>query len=90
MGVLYLLFCWTFIPGLIALFEFIGLILMSEEDFNLKFNGAMAGGPAMGADRNATANSSAMALGRLKTLYDDGVITAEEYEEKRRKLLDSI
>jgi len=85
MGVLYLLFCWTFIPSLVALFEFIGLILMSEEDFNRKFNGV-----AVVEGQKESVKDSAAALGELKKLYDSGVITAEEYEEKRRKLLDSI
>ena len=37
-GVLYLLFFWTYIPALIAFFESIGLLLMSEEQFNLRYN----------------------------------------------------
>ena len=30
------------------------------------------------------------AFSNLKKLYDDGVLTAEEYEEKRKKLLKDI
>ena len=37
-GILYLLFFWTYIPALIAFFECIGLVMMSEEQFNLKYN----------------------------------------------------
>jgi len=36
-GILYLLFCWTFIPAIIAIIEFIFLIVMSDEKFNLKY-----------------------------------------------------
>lgn len=32
-GVLYLLFCWTFIPTLIAFFEAIGYLLTSDDDW---------------------------------------------------------
>ena len=32
-GLLYLLFCWTFIRGLIALFEAIRWLCMSNESF---------------------------------------------------------
>jgi TM2 domain-containing membrane protein YozV len=39
-GVFYVLFCWTLIPGIIALFELIGLCCMGERDFNAKYNGA--------------------------------------------------
>lgn len=37
-GVVYLLFCWTFIPAIIAFIEMIILICMSEQDFNAKYN----------------------------------------------------
>ncbi|MCL9804486.1 TM2 domain-containing protein [Flavobacterium amniphilum] len=37
-GILYLIFCWTFIPALLAFFEFFGLLLMSESSFNMKYN----------------------------------------------------
>jgi len=32
-GAFYLLFCWTFIPALIAFFDFLGLIMMTDESF---------------------------------------------------------
>jgi len=38
-GFLYLLFSWTFVPALIALFDFIGFIFMSTQKFNRKYNG---------------------------------------------------
>ncbi|WP_027383388.1 TM2 domain-containing protein [Epilithonimonas caeni] len=38
LGLLYLLFCWTFIPALIALFDFFIFIFMSEDNFNYKYN----------------------------------------------------
>jgi hypothetical protein len=51
---------------------------MSEDEFSRKFNG--------GASYSATSvKDSTSALSDLKRLYDEGVITAEEYEEKRRK-----
>ena len=35
-GILYLVFCWTYIPGIIALIEGIMLITQSDEDFDVK------------------------------------------------------
>lgn len=35
-GILYLVFCWTYIPCIIALIEGIMLITQSDEDFNVK------------------------------------------------------
>ena len=33
-GILYLLFCWTVIPSIIAFIEFVLLLIMSDEEFN--------------------------------------------------------
>lgn len=37
-GVLSLIFCWTWIPSIIALIQFIMLLSMSTEEFNRKYN----------------------------------------------------
>lgn len=37
-GIVYLLFCWTFIPGIIAFVEFILLLVMDQRDFDRRFN----------------------------------------------------
>ena len=37
MGIVYLLFCWTFIPAIIAFIEFIILLVMSDDEFNRKY-----------------------------------------------------
>ena len=37
LGILYLLFFWTFIPSIIAFVEFILLLTMSDDTFNLKY-----------------------------------------------------
>lgn len=37
MGLLYLLFCWTFIPALAALIEFILFLTMSDDTFAAKY-----------------------------------------------------
>jgi len=42
-GISYILFCWTLIPALIAFFEFFGLLFMSENAFNLKYNNQLLG-----------------------------------------------
>lgn len=36
-GLFYLVFFWTFIPALIAFIEFIILLCMSDEAFNIRF-----------------------------------------------------
>ena len=37
-GILYLIFCWTFVPAIIAFIEAIIFLCMSEADFNRKYN----------------------------------------------------
>lgn len=37
LGLLYLFFCWTFIPSLVAFIEFILLLTMSDAVFNQKY-----------------------------------------------------
>ena len=38
MGILYLIFCWTFVPAIIALIEGIIFLTTSDADFNGKYN----------------------------------------------------
>lgn len=95
-GIVYLLFSWTLIPSVIAFFEFLGLCFMSDREFDARFNyfanpntldrsSSQAVMPPMRSTKDATAT-----LYELKKLYEDGIITAEEYEVKRRKMLDDI
>lgn len=37
-GVVYLLFCWTCIPAIVALIEGILFLMCSESEFNKKYN----------------------------------------------------
>lgn len=39
MGILYLLFCWTLIPSIVAFFEGIILLVMSDDRFAAKYPG---------------------------------------------------
>lgn len=37
LGILYLLFCWTFIPSVLGFIDAVLLLIMSDEDFNVKY-----------------------------------------------------
>ncbi len=37
-GIIYLVFFWTYIPAIVAIFEFFGFYFMSDREFNNKFN----------------------------------------------------
>ncbi|HSN90894.1 MAG TPA: TM2 domain-containing protein [Anaeromyxobacteraceae bacterium] len=43
-GIVYLLFFWTLLPGLVALVEFVLLLVMPEEKFQAKYGGGGGGG----------------------------------------------
>ncbi len=90
-GFMYLIFSWTFIPTILAFFDFLGLAFMTEQKFNRQFNGVAEAPRVFVANSHRESSKDiAATLGELKKLFDSGVITAEEYEIKRRKLLDSI
>lgn len=90
-GILYLTFFWTGIPAVIGFFECIGLLVMSEAAFNAKYNPKLGGtAPVSLAYSSESSKDKASTLRELKNLYEADIITAEEYEEKRRKILDSM
>ncbi|MFN3925786.1 MAG: NINE protein [Pseudanabaenaceae cyanobacterium] len=70
------------IAGIQIIFDFFVLLFMSDAEFDRKYN--MAGGTGR---ITTSAQDATRALADLKKLYDDGVITAEEYEQKRQSLL---
>ena len=37
-GIIYLLFCWTAIPGIIEIVDCVLFLLMDEQKFNNKYN----------------------------------------------------
>ncbi len=45
-AILYLVFCWTFIPGIIAFVDFIVWIIQSDEEFDAKYNNLNYNKPA--------------------------------------------
>jgi TM2 domain-containing membrane protein YozV len=77
LGFLYLIFFWTFIPAIIAFIDFIIFLTMSDEKFNEKYNAGNAMPSMAGVDN----------LDKLHSLKEKGVITAEEFETQKRRLL---
>lgn len=107
-GIIYLLFCWTGIPGIIALIEGIILLSMSDDEFNKKYNTTEASSQNVtvqndkscyDADDNQTADiqndavaqptppSIAEILIGYKQLLDNNVITQEEFDALKHKVL---
>jgi len=82
MGILYLLFCWTFIPAIVGLVEGILYLTMSDADFNARYNPGLV--PA------ASTSDLVRELRDLDELRQSGILSEEEFQAKKRKLVDRI
>ena len=94
-GILYFVFSWTCIPAIFAFFDFLGLCFMSDREFATIYNynggsNTLQQGSSYPVNPSKSTKEATSTLYELKKLYDDGIITAEEYEVKRRKMLDDI
>lgn len=92
-GILYLLFFWSALPGLVSFIEGILYLLMSEKDFNYKYNyGEM--------ERNLYEMSSLQhdldksdrkevleQLEQLNRLRISGALSEAEYQAQKRNLM---
>jgi Predicted membrane protein len=94
-GILYLLFCWTFIPAFIAFIEAIIYFAMSDVAFNAKYNAGQS--LVSGQPQNIVvnvANSASTGNGdratKLKELHDlrqAGALTEDEFQSEKQRLL---
>jgi TM2 domain-containing membrane protein YozV len=103
MGLLYFLFCWTFIPACVAFIEAIVLFTMNESTFNARFNASYMPMRAVALPvqqpQNIVVNVANTASGggattdvaaRLKSLHElklSGALTEEEFTVEKKKLL---
>lgn len=88
-GVIYLFTLGIF--GIGALVDFVVLLFMSENDFNLKYNQTFGGNTAVNQtlQNNINIGQSETDLDKLKKMADlnkDGIISDEELAEYKRKL----
>lgn len=103
-GLLYLFFCWTLIPAMIAFIEFFVYIFMSEQEFNRRYNAAALAahhGNQMG--QNVTINfgqdhpmaqrspqrSITAEIKELKELHVAGALTDAEFAAQKQRVLNS-
>ena len=63
-GILYLIFCWTWVPAIISFFEAISLLTYTEKSFNEKFNAGAISQELM----NTTQMLNNQSLQQLQTL----------------------
>lgn len=80
-GVIRLIFSFTLIPAIIAVFDFFILIMMSESEFNQKYNNM----PYTPEGQQQKFNAEEIA--KLYELKEKGIISAEEFELKKKAML---
>ncbi len=93
LGLLYLLFCWTLIPTLIAIIDIIVFIFTSQHAFDSKYNKVLIGL----LNQKSTVNihteikpNLRTLLNEIENLKNDGLITEYEYQIKRSILMKSL
>jgi len=105
LGLLYLIFCWTFIPAIVGFVEGILLLLMSKKDFDLDYNPlsvdqfrqlAMAQAarspqaPSAASQLQAQPSMSRIeTLQALQKLRESGALSEAEFESEKKMLLSS-
>ena len=84
-GIVSIVFCWTGIPGIIGLVEGIIMLTQTDQEFQQKYN--LESVESTASAFGGTSVSKADELRKYRDLYDDGAITLEEYEQKKKDLL---
>lgn len=87
-GILYLLFFWTFIPSILGLIDAIKLFMMSNEDFDFKYNKKYVSfyNSSSKPRYDETDSNIVKDIKSLFDLKEKGAITEEEYLEKKNEL----
>lgn len=87
-GFVYLIFCWTLIPALIAFIDFIVFLSMSEFTFNAKYNRTITVN-VQNQQQIQPQNKPSIAaeLERLTKLREQNLINDHDLELAKAKLL---
>jgi TM2 domain-containing membrane protein YozV len=93
MGILYLLFFWTFIPALVSIFEGISYLTQTEDAFNITYNPSITPPHVLAAQqkeldflhkKKLLVVEEAMIM--LQSDLNSGKITPEIYDIRKRQL----
>lgn len=92
-AIFYAIFFFTGIPGLIGFFQAIGYLMMSQEEFDARYNSHLMGMPPQhliggtGVFHQSSSNSYLEKLETLNRLRRIGAITEEEFQIEKAKIL---
>lgn len=103
LGIFYLLFCWTFLPGFIAFIEGVLFLVMDDEEFDYKYNfryeadredqqrakKSYASRRKIPKDMEENVGKISIAdeIEKLHTLMVKGIISEHEFAERKDRLL---
>lgn len=89
-GIIYFLLSWqTPIPRIASAIDTVWYLAQDEDQFNLRFNSDLENLALEIKLEPQQLKEIASALRELEQLRVDGLITEHEFEQKRRKLIDS-
>lgn len=89
-GILYAVFYWSGIPGILAFIDAIILLTMSDDEFNEKYNNGQPFqklSSGTGATIKTDISNTAETLMTYKRLMDQDVITQEEFYAIKKAVL---
>lgn len=105
-GLLYLFFSWTMIPALASFIEFLALALMDQQEFDRRYNThALAGQPVVVnmlppagyghpvGPHVPTPNPQPDIVAKIEKLNElriAGLLTEDEFQQQKQKLLDAM
>ncbi|MEM1369313.1 MAG: SHOCT domain-containing protein [Cyanobacteria bacterium P01_H01_bin.15] len=87
-GTLYVLLSVTQVPRIASAFEAVWFALQAQEKFEQRFNGLEP--EQISSFKPQEVEAIAQALRHLDDLRAEGLLTEQEFEQKRRQLLDKI
>jgi TM2 domain-containing membrane protein YozV len=89
-GVFYLLFFWSGIPGLLGFVEGVLYLVQGDQEFQTKYLATTAPKAIAYESQPKFLGDPIDTLRRLEVLRQEGLISDEEFEAKRRQLIDRI
>lgn len=88
-GVIYFLLSWqTPIPRIASAIDSVWYLAQDQDQFNLRFNTSLVDLVSSSKSDAQEVQAIATALRELEQLRLDGLITENEFEQKRRQLID--
>lgn len=89
-GIIYLIFCWSFIPALLALIEGIQILTMTDDQFDAKYNGISSGLKEKQDQYDNLVIKKNLIIDEaeiiLKSDLEKGNISKEMYEVRKKQL----